>query len=598
MMKTKKYSFATAMVALSAGILIFAGSCKKSFLEQPFSLTFNEDSVFAKYENAQKLVFDMYALKPYYLDLQVGTTPTKRLNGSLLECATDLGCSFRLNANYFTHRFNFGTVQAENLTNRVEGEDSYPDHYKTIRKAFVLLDRIDEVPDAPSGEKERIKAEAKTMIAYNYFELMKRYGGVPLIKKRLVPSVDDVNIPRSPLIDIYNYIIELLNEAIAVPQFAARYDGNDFGRMNKAFAYGLKARAALYIASPLFNTATPYMNLGEHNDLICLGDYDAGRWTTAAAYAKEAIDFCEGNGYAIVNTADKNINYTISYQYRPREGNTELMWATLKVTNPSMAYWIPRGTPFSGGFSSNLASLNLVEKYQNKDGSYVNWDNVITTPPNDPTSPYKNLDPRFNQSIMYNGLTLYPSATIEYYDHETPSLNGNNGPGKASAQWSHQVRKHVYGYENRTITGRTWQPICPIMRLTELYMIHAEALNESLSAPDANVYSRVNTIRARSGMPGLQAGLSKDQMRARLQDEWAIEFVFEEYRFFDLKRWKLGDVFKGPVYDVKVKKFNNNTYAYTKYKYEDRPFYDWYYLHPFPPSEVNLGYGLIQNPGW
>ena len=99
-------------------------------------------------------------------------------------------------------------------------------------------------------------------------------------------------------------------------------------------------------------------------------------------------------------------------------------------------------------------------------------------------------------------------------------------------------------------------------------------------------------------MPGLPAGLSKEEMQKRLQDEWAIEFVFEEYRFFDLKRWKLGDVFKGPVYDVKVKKFNNNTYTYTKYKYEDRPFYDWYYLHPFPPSEVNLGYGLIQNPGW
>lgn len=594
----KKIFYPRFSMCFFIGVLVLFCSCKKHFLEQPFSLTFNEDSVFARFENTQKLVFEMYALRPFYLDLQVGTTPSKRLNGSLLECATDFGCSFRLNANYFTHRFNFGTVQAENLTNRVEGEDFYHYHYLTIRKAFVLLARIDEVPDAPVGEKERIKAEAKTMIAFNYFELMKRYGGVPLLKKRLNPSIDDLNLARSSLAEVYDYIIELLNEAIAEPQFLARYDGNDFGRMNKAFAYGLKAKAALYVASPLFNTSIPYMDFGKNNSLICMGNQEVNRWATAANFAKQAIDYCEANGYAIVNTANKNLNYTISYQYRPREGNTEVMWATMKITNPSMAYWIPRGTPFSGGFSSNLASLNLVEKYQNKDGSYVNWNNVITTPANDPTFPYKNLDPRFEQSVMYNGLTLYTGATIQYYDHETTSLNGNNSPGRASTQWSHQVRKHVYGYENRTITGKVWQPMCPIMRLTELYMIHAEALNESAATPDANVYNRIDAIRGRSGMPGITLGLSKDEMRKRIQDEWAIEFVFEEYRFFDLKRWKLGDVFKGPVYDVKVKKFNNNTYTYTKYKYEDRPFYDWYYLHPFPPSEVNLGYGLIQNPGW
>lgn len=597
MMNFKRF-IGGAIAILSMGLMLFSSSCQKDFLEKPFSVTFNEDSVFAKYENAQKLVFDMYALKPYYLDLFVGTVATKRLNGSLLECATDFGCAFRLNANYFTHKFNFGTVQAENLTNQVDGEDSYPDHYKTIRKAFTLIERIDEVPDAPANQKERIKAEAKTMIAFNYFELMKRYGGVPLLKKRLNPGSDDVNIARSPLADVYAYIIELLDQAIAVPEFAARYDGNDFGRVNKAFAYGLKAKAALYVASPLFNTATPYLNFGGNNNLICMGSNDPNRWATAAKYASDAITYCEANGYAIVNTANKNINYTISYQYRPNEGNTEIMWGTMKVSNPSMAYWIPRGTPFTGGFSSNLASINLIEKYQNKDGSYVNWNNVITTPANDPTFPYKNLDPRFDQSIMYNGQTLYTGATIQYYDHETVALHGNNSPAKASTQWSHQVRKHVYGYENRTATGKTWQPMCPIMRLTELYMMQAEAQNESLAAPDATVYGRINTIRNRSGMPNLPAGLLKDDMRKKIQDEWAIEFVFEEYRYFDLKRWKMGDVFKGPVYDVRVKKFNNNTYTYTKYKYEDRPFYDWYYLHPLPPSEVNLQYGLIQNPGW
>jgi hypothetical protein len=583
---------------VSAVLCMFTfNSCKKEgFLEKPFGVTFNEDSVFTKYENAQKLLNNMYALRPYYLDIT--SDDGKHLRGSLLDCATDMGSSFRLNAKYSAHMFNFGTIEAEYLSNNDWGEDVYSYHYKTIRIAFTLIDRIDEVPDAPAGQKERIKAEAKAMIAFEYFQLMKRYGGVPLITKRLDPSADEIAIPRSPLIDVYNYVIKMADEAIANAGFPAKSEGLDFGRLNKAFAYGVKAKAALLAASPLFNTATPYMSLGGDNNLICFGNNDPSRWTTAAKYAEEAITYCESNGYAIVNTPNTNINYTISYQYLPKDGNSEVMWGTLKVSNPAMSWWNIRGTPYASGFTTNMPTHNLVEKYQNKDGSYIDWSKVITTPANDPTAPYKNLDPRFAQTVFYNGSQVYPKAFFLNYDHETPSLNGANGPKVANTQFAYALRKHVYGYEDRTLTNKTWRPMCPIMRLSELYMTHAEALNETLGAPDSRVYDRVNKIRSRSGMPGITPGLSKDAMRARIQDEWAIEFAFEEYRFFDLKRWKLGNSFKGPIYDLRIKKFNNNTYTYTRYKYEDRVYFDWYYLHPFPPSEVALQYGLIQNPGW
>ncbi len=576
--------------------LISFNSCKKGFLEKPFSVSFNEDSVFSRYENAQKLLNNMYVLRPYYLE--INSDKGTHMRGSLLDCATDMGSSFRLNAKYSAHMFNFGTIEAEYLSNNEWGEDVYGDHYKTIRIAFTLIDRMDEVPDAPPGEIERIKAEAKTMIAFEYFQLMKRYGGVPLIKKRLDPQKDEIAIPRSPLVDVYNYIISMLDEAIATADFPVRSEGLNFGRVNKAFAYGLKAKAALHVASPLFNSATPYMDLGANNNLICLMSYDPARWETAAKFAEDAIKFSEANGYAIVNTPDVNHNYTISYQYLPNAGNTEVMWGTLKVSNPSMSWWNIRGTPFLSGFTTNMPTHNLVEKYQNKDGSYVNYDNVITTPANDPTFPYKNLDPRFHQTVFYNGVQVYPNAFFLNYDHQTPSLNGANGPTKANIQFAYALRKHVFGYEDRVLTQKTWRPMCPIMRLSELYMIYSEALNETLSAPDNRVLEKINTIRNRSGMPGIPAGLSKDLMRKKIQDEWAIEFAFEEYRFFDLKRWKMGEAFKGPIYDLHIKKFNNNTYTYTKYKYEDRVFFDWYYLHPFPPSEVKLQYGLIQNPGW
>jgi hypothetical protein len=395
----------------------------------------------------------------------------------------------------------------------------------------------------------------------------------------------------------------MLDIAIANPNFSARYDGQEFGRLTKAFAYGLKAKAALWAASPLFNTAQPYLDLGENNNLICLMSNDPARWNTVVEYTEDAIDFCESNGYAIVNTPNKNLNYTISYQYRPNVGNTEVMWATMDLTNPNMLFWSPRGGGdfTSGGYTANMPTLNMVEKYQNKDGSYINWDSPVTTPANDPTYPYRNLDPRFDQTVMYNGMEVYPNAIFRNYNYDSPSkstLDGVNGPRASGMQFAHLVRKHVFGFEDRLKTQKTWQPLCPIMRLTELYLMYSEALNETLSAPDSRVLEKINTIRARSGMPGIPSGLSKDAMRKKIQDEWAVEFAFEEYRFFDLKRWKLGELFKGPIYDLRVIKHANNTYSYTKYLFENRVFFDWYYLHPFPPSEVNLQYGLIQNPGW
>ncbi|MEX2336840.1 MAG: RagB/SusD family nutrient uptake outer membrane protein [Fulvivirga sp.] len=598
----KKNVFIITAILFSS-CLISLSSCEDYF-EKPFGVNFNEDSVFTRYESALKLVNDMYVYRPYYMHLYVSNSSSaSRLQGSLLDAATDLGGSLKLNSNYGGHKFNQGNVLAEFISNDTRGEDVYGNHYKTIRKAFTLLERIDEVPDAPSGQKERIKAEAQTMIAFEYFRLMKRYGGVPLLKKRLDPQNDELAIERAPLIDVYNYIMEMLDLAIVNPNFAARYDGQEFGRLNKAFAYGLKAKAALYIASPLFNSAQPYMDLGANNNLICLMSYDPKRWETAFKFTEAAINFCEANGYAIVNTPNKDLNYTISYQYRPNAGNTEVMWATMDLSNPSMAYWTPRGGGDfnNGGYTANMPTLNLVEKYQNKDGLYIDWDTPITTLPKDPTSPYENLDPRFGQTVMYNGMEVYPNAFFENYNYNAPAshpLDGENGPRASGMQFAHLLRKHVYGYEDRLITQKTWQPMCPIMRLTELYLMYSEALNETLSAPDNRVLEKINIIRDRSGMPGIPAGLSKNEMRKRIQDEWAIEFAFEEYRFFDLKRWKMGQEFIGPIYDLHVIKNADESYTYTKYLFEERVFFDWYYLHPLPPSEINMQYGLIQNPGW
>ncbi|WP_243349995.1 RagB/SusD family nutrient uptake outer membrane protein [Parabacteroides sp. FAFU027] len=580
----------------------------ENYLEFPPVLEFNEDSVFTQRTNVEKYLSTMYTYNVNQMPFA-----STRLDRSLLDAASDIGCGYYAQSAYGAHQFNKGTVAAEWVSNNSLGEDRFGYHYKAIRIGWKLLQRTDEVPDATQAQKDRIKGEAKAMIAMHYFELMKRYGGVPLAKKFFV-TTEESAIPRSSLEDTYKYIVQLCDEVIAMPDFPAIItDRNDFGRASKAMAMGIKARTLLYMASPLFNSDRPYMdNLGTNSNLICLMKYDKELWKTAADEIKATIDTCELYGMKLTNVGDVTKNFTAAYQYLPSKGNTEIIMPYI-LTGVYTDYgnfvnWKPRGAPFNG-YSSNLPTQNFVEMFQLKDGTYRNWDTDTITPINKPTYPYDNLDPRFKQLIAYNGEVLpeLPTATLQIWDAENGNIaNGGVNGKRGNAQFAYYLTKYIYGYLNNTsyTSPNQWRPFTPYMRLTEMYLNLAEALNEYYgdedSKPVADVYARVNTIRARSGMPALNESLinTKAKMRVQIQKERAIELGFEDSRFFDLKRWKMGDTFKGPIYDLKVTKKNNGQYTYKKYIYETRPWFEHYYLHPFPPSEVNKLKGIIQNPGW
>jgi hypothetical protein len=142
-----------------------------------------------------------------------------------------------------------------------------------------------------------------------------------------------------------------------------------------------------------------------------------------------------------------------------------------------------------------------------------------------------------------------------------------------------------------------WTPMSPYMRLAEMYLILAEASNEA-NGPSAEVFSALDAIRTRSGMPIVSKSLDQAGLRKFIENERSVELYLENHRYFDVKRLMIGDVFKGPIYDLRVIRQKNSTYTYTKYKYHDRAWFPHWYLHPFPYNEVNKGYGLVQNPGW
>jgi len=590
-------------IVIAIGYLLITPSCN-DYLEYPLVSDFNEDSVFVKRINVEKFLMQLYVYNNAKLPFA-----SSRLDRSLLDAATDIGSSLYVQSAYGAHKFNKGTVTAEWVTNDAMGEDVFSAHYKAIRIGWKLIERVDEVPDATQEQKDRIKADAKTMIAMHYFEMLKRFGGVPLVKKSFLSSNDSYVI-RSSVEETYKYIIQLCDEVIKAPNFPLVVsDKNEFGRASKALAMGIKSRTLLFVASPLFNNDRPYLDgMGSNSNLICLMKIDNELWKSAADATLEAIDSCESakGGLSLTNGSNVDMNYTIAYQQFPSKGNTEMIMGFMAAAANNFLNWKPRGAPFNG-FSSNVPTFNYVEMFQKKDGTYRDWENDTISPVNQPSYPYKDLDPRFAQIIGFNGQVYpeLPTAVLEMHDDASGNPIGKNGK-KGNAQFAHYLNKYIYGYlDNTSFTApKAWKPFTPYLRLTELYLNRAEALNEYMgdenAKPTDEVYARLNAIRQRSGMLEVDENVfnTKAKVRELIQRERAIELGFEDSRFFDLKRWKLGDKFKGPIYDIKIKKLTNNRYTFKKYIYEVRPWFENYYLHPFPPSEVNKQYGLIQNPGW
>ena len=208
----------------------------------------------------------------------------------------------------------------------------------------------------------------------------------------------------------------------------------------------------------------------------------------------------------------------------------------------------------------------------------------------DPLHPYVNRDPRFYQSIIYTGAT-WQGRTMDI--RPGGADQGSIGGILRTFYW---CRKGVLETHNLFAGSGNALRRYVLFRLAELYLNYAEAENEILSGPDATVYSAVNAIRQRAGMPDLPAGLSKDDMRKRIYHERQVELAFEGHRFWDVRRWKIAEqVDNKPVHYVAQDAAGKFSYPV----FQTRTFDPGkHYLFPIPQSEIDKNPGLTQNTGW
>ncbi len=558
-------------VIFAFGIVCLCNACSKDYLERTPSDFISAEEVFTNLENAEAFLNNAYNMLPDFQRVSSDRISDYMLGGGTDEIGFQQS-SFVVGTPYDFNNGNWNAVA-------FPLQHLWVDYYSAIRRINVFLANYDKIPDevssGASGRKERLLGEAYGLRGFYYFELFKMWGGVPLVDKPLEPEIpESVQLSRATPEQTVDFIKEDLNRAIDL--LSAKFDDSQYGRFTGTVARALLSRLSLFYASELWNPAK-----------------DAARWSEAVTFSRTAIQYAEINGYAL--------SLTPAGGRQPYEriflelNNPEVIWARSSGDIVSYGWDFYNGPIGYGGWYVNSPLQEMVDAYEMRNGEipvlgYSSSGQQIINPDAgyDPQNPFVDRDPRFYQSILYHG-AMWQGRAVDV------------GPGGADQvtiggiqRVNYFCKKYLLEAHNLfTNAGNAYRRFA-IIRLAELYLNYAEALNES-EGPISDVYTAVNAIRRRSDMPDLPDDLSKDEMRERIRHERRIELAFEDHRFWDVRRWKIaGTVDNRAVHKIVVG--DDGTYTYPVH--QTRVFENKHYLFPIPQSELDKNKNMKQNPDW
>jgi len=643
----KKY-FAIFMV-----ILFFA--CEKDFLNVVPDNIATIDLAFNNRATAERFLSTCYTYIPEHAHIEQ--------NFSLL--AGDEIWYYAENDFYMNNETSFRLAKGmQNVTspylNYWEGGRGAPHSlYVALRDCNIFLENLVSVPGLEEEERQRWLAEAKVLKAFYHFWLLRMYGPIPTIKTNIYvgASAEEAQVPRESVDDVVEYIVGLLDEVIesdALPGII-NYIYTEQGRITLPIAKALKAKVLVLAASPIFNGNTDFSELLDANGSHLVSQtYDANKWMLARDALLDAITTAESNGHMLYQFTDQlpingDIDETIIQELSHRAGitdpfNNEIVWAFEPAWTGDLQQWSqPRWTPdhqalFNYTKKSHAPTLNMVETFYTSNGvpidEDINWDyanryDVTSTPENDQYHTYYIEDdystaklhlfrePRFYSTIGFDGGKWFSLETTNI--EELPHLNAKAGaPSGKNGFEIYSITgyfaKKLVHYENiislqgSTIKGYSF----PIIRMADLYLNYAEALNETKESPDTEVYEYIQRVRHRAGLDvgsdlvstwtqhsnNPNKPTTKDGMRDIIRQERMIELALEGYRYWDIRRWKLaGEYFSKPIRGWNI--YRSDVEGF--YEIENifyRNFLVKDYLWPISQNELLRNPNLVQNPGW
>ncbi len=501
-----------------------------------------------------------------------------RVGGAMYDCVSDLAVYSPLGTSSGVNAFTRATMNAASGGNP---DSRWAETYTGIRKANVILRNIDYTENLSQSKKNQYLGETILNKALMHYELVKRYGGIPIMDDLLDLS-GDINIPRSTFEECVEYIVRLCDQA--APLLPTKYPDNDYGRLTRGAAYGLKAKILLMAASPLFNENP----IEGSTEIHRYASPDHDRWKRAADAALQVIELKNPDG-------TKAHELYPSYQrlFFTNFGNTESIIVKCRsFTNDVEKANGPAG--YQNCRACTSVTTELLDMYELKSGLLPADD-----PDYDPQKPYENRDERFYASVLYSGVALW-GREVEFWEggKDYPASIGQRG-----CETGFSMYKQIDPLAS-VVPSKLTLHNHQILRYAEVLLIYAEAMNEYLGNSDdemcteERIYTCVNEVRQRAGQPPV-SNLTKGQMRELIHRERTVELAFEEHRLYDLKRWREAEtVLNRPVHGIKVTLENGNVVYGEKFVVEERSFPMRMYYYPIPQSELDKNRALVINPGW
>jgi starch-binding outer membrane protein, SusD/RagB family len=488
--------------------------------------------------------------------------------------------------------YKLNSVDPDNVGRGGNGDNNFIYYwnrgYSYLRKVNVFFEKM-ALPETPVfATKARLIAEAKFLRAFIYFNLIERYGGVPIVKRSYELSDNgSVNFKRNTFDECVAFIQQDLTEAIAeLPVSYSSTNALDYGRATKDACYALLSRLYLYAASPLHNPS-----------------HDNAKWQKAADAA--AVFVLNGDrGYSLYPDYKTLFNSNSGFAQNEYIFARNFTSATSHAAPPNNLG--RRYGAYGGWWASNGPSQNLVDDYDmiNGEPAFTWSGNVKTVNPAsgyDPARPYFNRDPRFEATVIHDS-TTYHGDLIETWVSTDGNKFGYDSWKQSSdnPRSSYWMKKFMPETQAISFNERYTQP-WPHFRLAEMYLNYAEAMLELGDETACRTF--INKVRKRASvnLPDIPASVTGQALKDRLYNERRIELAFEGHRFFDIRRWKIANIIENrPIYGMDViKNLTTGVSTYTPVPLLQKNAYqDKMNLMPVERAEIQRNKELAQTTGW
>lgn len=541
--------------------------------------------------------------------------------------------------------------------------------YKGIAYCNILEENIHSTPDMDEYEKNRWIGEAEFLKAYYHFYLIRMYGPIPIIDKYVPVDSDteEMHPYRESIDSCFNYVVEKLDNVINNPDIPEKIENEaeELGRITIGIAKALKAKVLITAASPLFNGNTDYRNITDNRGINIFDsektiEEKRAKWEKAAEACREAITYLEGQGFGLYYFDDPTVSMTESDKIMmnlrgavTEKWNKEVVWANSQSWVGSSSYdnyqiqSMPRDlnpslSSKNAQNRSNLGvTLSLANSFYTKNGVPIEedrtWDyaNRFTVQAPTPAT----AEPGYENTIILNYKTGTAKLNMNREHRYYASLGFDGGiwfgQGKTGTTGLYSINARKGGNvspipadHSQNLTGIWPKKMVnyktvisdassgftsvtypfPIIRMADLYLMYAEALNE-LGENYATVLPWIDMVRERSGLKGVKeswdeyVGNSKYStqtgLRQIIMQERRIELAFEGHYFWDVRRWKTATTeLTQPMTGWKVNYGETDSDYYSENLVSVRDFTPKMYFWPIDINELKKDPNLVQNYGW